>query len=152
MINYLPNLSDLNSIKDLSNILITPMIIASYTLQTGLTVHAKDINFCVPSIDKYGFLVCLASAAGIVIVKGIFVTILASLFYIALLFLDSFTNFAALLFSSVFMIAFGIIGILAYQNTVILMQVHMIWWYTLIVAGFFLLNVHQKRNMPSEHS
>lgn len=137
MIEVLPKIADVKVLKELSKILIIPMLIASYIVQTGL-----DISFGVNQLainPESSFLAQSLVFLTIFVLKGAFVGLFAVCVNGLLLYAHLFSNFTLLKTLAVLFLAFGFLGVFAGDDLVFMNTLSKMWFYTAFVTGFYCL-------------
>lgn len=137
MIEALPKIADVKTLKDLSQVLIIPMLIAAFIVQTGLVIDAGPIHLSIS--PESPFLGQALSFLLIFVLKGICVGLVAGFFLWLLFLMHLFTNFTALKIFAVLFLAFGFLGIFAGGELVFLNALNKMWFYAAFVTGFYCL-------------
>lgn len=135
--DVLPKIADVKTLKDLSKILIYPMLIAAFIVQTGLTLSLGSIYLEVSQespvlAQSLNFLLIFA-------LKAAFISLITGCFHWLILYVHIITHLAALRVISVLFLAFGFIGIFAGDGFVFLNTLNKMWFYTAFVIGFYCL-------------
>jgi hypothetical protein len=135
MIESLPKLADLKLLKELSKVIITPMLIAAVIIQTGLEFESLSIEVKEEdSLFSQGIKFSI-----IFLVKGSLTAMFSVLIHQVLIYLHIITNFFALHALSILFLAFGFIGLFAGEELLFLKELNKMWFYTSFVSGFYFL-------------
>lgn len=140
MPTIIPKISEVKNLQDLSKVIVLPLIAVSYVLQTGLSLNFGNWTFNIPIQASPAGMVFLALL--IFTLKSIFISVLAVLLYVGLVYAHvmlccyrmNFMPCIALIF-----IALGFYGVLTEGAVAQLLMIHHSWFYTAFVVGFFLL-------------
>jgi hypothetical protein len=137
LIETLPKIADVKILKELSKILIVPMLIAAFIVQTGLSLCFGPFLLAVS--PESPFLIQALGFLMIFVLKGLFVGLLAISCHMLLIYLHIFTNLRALKIFAVLFLAFGFLGVFAGGDLVFLKILNNMWFYTAFVMGFYCL-------------
>lgn len=133
----LPKIADVKILKELSKVLIVPMLIAAFIVQTGLSLSVGPIYLSIS--PEYPLLTQLFVFLIIFVLKGLFVGLLAFSCHVLLIYSHLFTNFRSLKMFAVLFLAFGLLGVFAGGDLVFLNVLNKMWFYTAFVTGFYCL-------------
>lgn len=137
MIEALPKIADVKILKELSKVLIVPMLIAAFIVQTGLVIDAWSIHLSISSDSP--FLGQALSFLVIFVLKGFCVGLVAMFFHGLLVWSHLFTNFTSLKIFAVLFLAFGFLDVFAGGELIFLKTLNNMWFYTAFVTGFYCL-------------
>jgi len=137
MIEALPKIADVKTLKELSKVLVFPMLMAAYIAQTGLTV---SIGIFYLSISpESSFLIQALVFLIILVIKGFAVGVVVGFPYLLLCYAHIFTSFTALQIFAGLFLTFGFLGVFAGDELVFLNTLNRMWFYTAFVMGFSCL-------------
>jgi hypothetical protein len=137
LIEALPKIADVKILKELSKVIIIPMLIAAFIIQTGVSIGFGPIQLTISPESPLPTqaLVFLL----IFVLKGSFVTLMAGFLNWLLLCAHLFSNLTALRMFAVLFLAFGFLGVFAGEDLVFLNTLNKMWFYTAFVMGFYCL-------------
>lgn len=130
--DFIPKLADIKFLQEMSKVVITPMLIAAYLIQSDFTLFGVSVNsngsIFLQAIQFIGIFLCTCGLVGFLIwlVNDILVL------------MHIYTNSIALPILATIFISFGFVGV--YGATLpLLINLNHMWFYTAFVAGFYML-------------
>ncbi|PCJ83452.1 MAG: hypothetical protein COA54_15470 [Thiotrichaceae bacterium] len=137
MIESIPKLADLKLLKEMSKVIIVPMLIAAVIIQSGLTLN---IGFTIISVNADdSFTEQCINFFAIFIIKGSLTAMAAVIVHSLLLYVHIFLDNFVLHALSTFFLAFGFIGLLSGDEVLFINQLNKMWFYTSFVYGFYFI-------------
>lgn len=127
-----PKLTDIKTLREISRIIITPMLIVAVMNQTGFQILGIAIN------ESSQTFVQLLQFLGIFIVTSTVVGLVAWAIHDLMIYLQFFTNFKGITILSTLCITFGLMGVIG-DNPSIIKSIDAMWFYSSFVCGFYLL-------------
>jgi hypothetical protein len=128
----IPKIADLKLLRELSKVIIAPMLIAAYLIQSNFSIFGINVNSeALAHIQLGQFLL-------IFLISFIVVGASAWIIHDLLLYLHFFTNFIGLTILSTMFLAFGFLGIFG-KDIPLIEHLNNMWFYTSFVSGFYLL-------------
>ncbi|EJE8521535.1 hypothetical protein M5237_004675 [Vibrio parahaemolyticus] len=125
----LAKLADVKLLRDLSRVVIIPMLIASYLIQSDFSI--------------FGLTVVETAPQGVQLLQFIGVFFLTSAFawssHELLQYVHFLTHFHGLKVLSILFLAFGFVGVFGVDNPVI-SNLNIMWFYSSFVCGFYMLS------------
>ncbi len=132
MIEGIPKLADVKLLKELSKIIITPMLITAFLIQSDFSIFGMHVNTNETlQVQVLQFLAIFLSSCVVIGVSA------WSTHEVLLLF-QFFTNFTGLSILSTIFLAFGFLGMFGEQIPLINL-LNKMWFYTAFVSGFYFL-------------
>ena len=132
MIEAIPKIADVKLLKELSKIIITPMIIAAYLIQSDFSIFSI-------TIDRGASLSLQAFQFGVVfLLSSLVVGSILYIVHVLLIYLHIFTQAGALSILSTLFLAFGFIGVFG-EEIIMISLLNEMWFYASFVCGFYLL-------------
>ncbi len=131
-IETIPKLADVKLLREISKVIITPMLIVAVLNQTDFEIFGFSINDSSSTLFQVGqfFIVFL--------VTSVIVGISAWAVHDLMIYLQFFTKFIGISILSTLFIAFGFLGVIG-ENPPIIQSLDVMWFYTSFVCGFYLL-------------
>ena len=134
----MPKIGEIKNLKDLSKVIVLPLLCACYIFQSQFTVQIDDwllvsVNESAPySIQIFQAIFIFFSKT---IVSGFLFAFVYYLFSIA----NIYSNDILLPITVLVLLTLGFVGIFAIEKVALLKLVQPIWFYTTFVVAFFLL-------------
>lgn len=135
--DVMPKIGDIKSFKDLSTVLVLPMICACYIYQTEFTVRFDDWMFAVN--NNASMAVQIFQTATIFIAKTLYAGIIGVVGYLLITTGDIYSNNLLIPIVVLVLLTFGFIGIFSPNKVQLLSELKPLWFYTAFVISFFLL-------------
>lgn len=136
--DIVPRISEIKNLKDLSKVIVLPLLCACYIFQSNFTVQF-DGWFTFSVNESAIFTVQLIQFLFIFISKTIFMAIVCGLFYYLLAIANIYTKELLLPIVVLLLLTLGFVGIFSHEKVPLLQQVKGIWYYSTFVVAFFLL-------------
>ena len=133
-----PKIGEIKNLKDLSNVIVLPLLCACYIFQSNFTIQF-DGWFTLSVNESATFTVQLIQIVFIFISKTIFTALVCSLFYYSIAIANIYTKELLLPILVLLLLTLGFVGIFAPEKVPLLKQVKGIWYYSTFVVAFFLL-------------
>lgn len=150
MVDAIPKITDISSIKGISTLLTLPLICVAYILQTEASIGWSgsvwfDIcpNECSDSVQLNRLIL-------IFVLKSLWISFWAVGLYYLLAQLQSEWDYPFLQIASVILIAFALFGIFGADKFPQLKLINEFWFYSLIVWGVFLQTMVEQ--LDSQHT
>lgn len=127
MIEALPKIADVKILKELSKVLIVPMLIAAFIVQTGLTFNVWLIHLSIS--PESPFLEQALIFIAIFVLKSLLVGLAAGSAHGLLLYVHFSTNLTVLKIFTALFLAFGFLGVFAGEELLFLNALNKMWFY-----------------------
>lgn len=149
MLELMPKIADISSIKGISKLLSLPMVCVAYMLQSGAVISFDDIIlFSIPSdISEFAQLNRLIV---IFILKSLFISTVVLVLYEVLKEIHVKTNKPVLHVISMLFIAFAILGIFGLEHFPQISAINPFWFYSFIVWGIYIQTTVDKFDLIDE--
>ncbi|KEI70323.1 hypothetical protein [Endozoicomonas elysicola] len=132
MIESIPKFAELKTLKELSKVLVVPLLVTAFLTQTNFTFFGLEVDLKTSmSIQIFQFIAVLVSA--IAVIGGIAWGVHDLLVYLQII-----TQSTALLILSTVSITLGLLGIFG-EKIPLLMDLNHLWFYGSFVCGFYFL-------------
>lgn len=138
MTDWIPKFSDVRTLQDLAKVLAFPMLMASWILQSGMQLSVPDSGYMLQVSETWPRWVQIVVFLIIFIGKCLWAAIWGGTIYMALVFLTVYAKAEWLLIAAMLLLAFGIFGLAGGMQSVKVIGLHTLWFYTAIVYAFFL--------------
>lgn len=143
MSELVPKIADIATLKGISMLLALPMLCVAYTFQTGLEINIDgSIWFALETDD--GEKLKIFKIITIFILKSLWISFFAGIFYKFVIWLHSRLDFPLLYIVSMLLIALALLGIFGEDKIPETKNINMFWYYSLIVWGIFLTTLREK--------
>jgi len=143
MSELVPKIADISTLKGISMLLALPMLCVAYTFQTGLEINVDgSIWLGLEADDGEKFKVFKIFM--IFILKSLWISFFAGIFYTAITFVHFYFEFPFLYIVSVILIAIALLGIFGTDKIPEIKNIDKFWYYSLIVWGVFLQTLREK--------
>jgi hypothetical protein len=136
--DVVPKIGEIKNLKDLSKVIVLPLLCACYIFQSSFTVQFDDW-FTLAVNESSTFTVQLFQVAFIFVSKTIVTAIICSFLFYSLVIANIYTKEILLPIVVLLLLTFGFVGIFASEKVLLLKQVKGIWFYSTFVVAFFLL-------------
>lgn len=137
MLELMPKIADISSIKGISKLLSLPMVCVAYILQTGTTIDIGDWQVISVSPDLPDQ-IQLNRLVLIFILKSIFISVITLVGYQLLTFIHIETQKPILEVISMLCIAFALLGIFGLEHFPQIGLINPFWFYSFIVWGVYI--------------
>lgn len=150
MVDVIPKITDIASIKGISSLLALPMLCVAYILQTDATIGFDNFIW-------FGLNPDLASEVQlnrlilIFLLKSLWISGIAAICYSLVAVLHFEIKFPFLQVTSIVLLAFALFGLFASDKYLQLKQINQFWCYSFIVWGVFLQTMQEQLNAPLTH-
>ncbi len=132
MIEAFPKLADLKFLRELSRVVIVPMLVAAYLIQSQFSLFGISVNPSAPIHFQ------LLQFVGIFLLSTALIGFVAWGIHELLLLVQFYTRFVGLSVLSTIFLAFGFLGIFG-ESVPLIMVLDEMWFYTAFVCGFYFL-------------
>jgi len=144
MSESIPKLLDFKSLQKISKLIVLPMLITAYIIQTGLTVDNFGISLTIDTTRSFWSQLWQFSA--IFVLKSTIVAVPAWLLhhFIPLFYYLTWFNWlqrSCLSIVAIFPISFGMLGLLSEGSLPFISSLNPTWFYTSFVVGFYIMAV-----------
>jgi len=136
-----PKIGEIKNLKDLSKVIVLPLLCACYIFQSNFTVQF-DNWFTISVNESATFTVQLIQIIFIFTCKTLAIALICSVFYYSLVIANIYANDLLVPIVVLLLLTLGFVGIFAPEKVPLLKQVREIWYYSTFVVAFFLL-AHQ---------
>ena len=143
MIDAIPKITDISSIKGISTLIALPMLCVAYLLQTGANI-GWDGNMWFGVTADLPQNIQLNRLIIIFICKSLWVSFFAVIAYGLVAFAHTEVNFPFLQMTSAILIAFALFGIFASETFPQIKSINSFWFYSFIVWGVFLQTMREQ--------
>ena len=140
--DVMPKIGDVKNLKDLSVVLVLPMICACYIYQTDFTVRIDDWVISVNASSSTG--IQIFQTVLIFIAKTLFAGIVGVVAYMVIAYGDIYSNYTIVPIVVLVLLTFGFVGIFSSDKIALLNGLKPLWFYTSFVLSFFLLSHYEK--------
>ncbi|WP_368222759.1 hypothetical protein [Aeromonas sp. s4] len=149
MLELMPKIADISSIKGISKLLSLPMVCVAYMLQSGAVISLDSfVILSIPSdISAFAQLNRLIL---IFILKSLFISTATLIIYEMLKAIHIFTNKPILHVISMLFIAFAILGIFGLEHFPQISAINPFWFYSFIVWGIYIQTTVDKFDLIDE--
>ncbi|WP_261641096.1 hypothetical protein [Erwinia mallotivora] len=137
--DILPKLSDIKNLKDLSKVIVLPLLCACYISQSDFSLSGESVFLSLNNTDSTGLM--LLKVTFIFLGKTMFSAILFILIYVGIAFLHFCTKGMALPFFMLILLTFGFLGIFAGDKVTAIFHMQKIWYFASFVTAFFFLEM-----------
>jgi len=137
MADVMPKIGDIKNLKDLSKVIVLPLLCACYLYQSNFSISVDDFLFTVNS--KASFLTQLAQTIAIFVCKTLWAATFSILLYLAVIFADIYIHQIILPVVVLLLLTLGFTGVFAPSKIDLLINLNSIWFYCCFVVAFFLL-------------
>ncbi|MGM0609204.1 MAG: hypothetical protein ACQESP_12410 [Candidatus Muiribacteriota bacterium] len=128
----IPKLTDVKLLREISKVVITPMLIAAVLNQSEFAIFGISVNSSAKeSIQIIQFI-------AVFLITSLVVGLVAWSIHDLMLYFQIITNFIGLSILSTLFLAFGFLGVYGEIPTII-ESLDKMWFYTSFVCGFYLL-------------
>ncbi|HGZ6746225.1 TPA: hypothetical protein ACOLZF_004651, partial [Vibrio parahaemolyticus] len=126
-------LADVKLLRDLSRVVIIPMLIASYLIQSDFSIFGLSVVETAPQGVQ------LLQFIGVFFLTSAFVGAFAWSSHELLQYVHFLTHFHGLKVLSILFLAFGFVGVFGVDNPVI-GNLNIMWFYSSFICGFYMLS------------
>ncbi|VUD48365.1 hypothetical protein TDB9533_01219 [Thalassocella blandensis] len=134
MIEVLPKIAEVKLLRELSKVVILPMLIAAYLVQSNISIYGISINEQASvGAQTFQFLLVFLLSVGTIGFIGL-------VLHGVLINIHLYTNLTALFVLSVVFLTFGFLGVFG-KSLPFLEVLESAWYYTSFVCGFYLLSM-----------
>lgn len=142
LMDSIPKIGEVKNLKDLSTVLVLPIICVCYLNQTDFSIKAGDIEFMVNS--QAAIWVQVVQFVLIFIGKTLCISLVALLAYVALSYADIQMDNILVPIIVLVLLTFGLTGVFSPEKIPFIRSLKPLWFYASFVVSFFLLS-HQDR-------
>jgi len=137
MLELMPKIADISSIKGISKLLSLPMVCVAYILQTGTEIHIDnwEIISVSPNLPEQ---IQLNRLILIFILKSIFISAITIMGYELVKFIHIQSQKPILEVISMLCIAFALLGIFGLEHFPQIGLINPFWFYSFIVWGIYI--------------
>lgn len=143
--DVVPKIGEIKNLKDLSKVIVLPLLCACYIFQSNFTVQF-DSWFTVSVNESSTFTVQLIQFFFIFVSKTIVTAFICGVLYYSVVIANIHTNELLLPIVVLILLTLGFVGIFSPEKVPLLKQVKGIWYYSTFVVAFFLLAHEDEMN------
>jgi len=131
-IETIPKLADVKLLREISKVIITPMLIVAVLNQTDFEIFGLSVD------TSSSNLIQVLQFSIVFLVTSAIVGVSAWAVHDLMIYLQFFTRFIGIAILSTLFLAFGFLGVVG-ENPLIIRSLDVMWFYTSFVCGFYLL-------------
>lgn len=143
MADIVPKIGDIKNLKDLSRVIVLPMICACYLFQSDFSIDIDGL-ITLTFTDDVSTTQQFILAAIIFTAKTLWAAFWAILTYAFLLWANFTIHQAIIPIFVLMLLTMGFAGIFAKGEIPLLSELGSVWFYTSFVVGFFLLSIEEE--------
>ncbi|WP_337219715.1 hypothetical protein, partial [Vibrio parahaemolyticus] len=139
LMDVVPKISDIKNLKDLSTVLVLPLLCACYIYQTEFILSLDNFSFSVDP-DSSGFWYYLQIVL-IFVGKTVWAACFSFALYMAVIFAYIYIHQSTIHLIVLILLTFGFVGVFATDRINAYLSLAPLWYYTSFVVAFFLLSM-----------
>ncbi|WP_156473736.1 hypothetical protein [Neptuniibacter marinus] len=132
MMEVVPKIADIKTLRELSKVLIIPLFVTAYLSQSGFSIFGLSVQ------EGESIGIQLFQFIAVFSVSVVTIGFSAWGIHDLLLLLHIFTHEMALKILSLFALSFGLLGLFGHEVPLI-SNLSVLWFYTSLVCGFYFL-------------
>ncbi len=137
MADVMPKIGDIRNLKDLSKVIVLPLLCACYLLQSNFSIEIDGFLFIVN--EDASFTVQIIQTISIFTLKTLWAAVISALSYLTVILADIYVHRLILPITVLLLLTLGFIGIFSPPKIALLEDLSDAWFYSCFVIGFFLL-------------
>ena len=137
MADVMPKIGDIKNLKDLSKVIVLPLLCACYLFQSTFSIEVDSFLFFVNADATIS--VQIFQTIVIFVLKTLWAALFSILLYLAVIFADIYIHQSILPIVVLLLLTLGFTGIFSPSKIALLANLNGIWFYSCFVVAFFLL-------------
>ncbi|MBC3767680.1 hypothetical protein [Neptunicella marina] len=137
MADVMPKISDIKNLKDLSKVIVLPLLCACYLLQSDFNIHVGDFLFMVSKNATLN--IQITQVVIVFTCKALWAAIISISAYLAVIYANIFIHRLILPTIVLLLLTLGFSGIFSPEKIPLLLNLGSVWFYASFVVAFFLL-------------
>ncbi|MCC4861769.1 hypothetical protein FCV63_00830 [Vibrio lentus] len=134
-----PKISDIKNLKDLSTVLVLPLLCACYIYQTEFILSLGSFSFSIDP-DNSGFWYYVQIVV-IFVGKTVWAAFFSSALYMAVIYAYIYIHQSIIHLIVLLLLTFGFVGVFATDKINTYLSLAPLWYYSCFVVAFFLLSM-----------
>ena len=134
-----PKISDIKNLKDLSTVLVLPLLCACYIYQTEFILSLGSFSFSIEP-DSSGFWYYVQFVV-IFVGKTVWAAFFSSALYMAVIYAYVYIHQSIIHLIVLLLLTFGFAGVFATDKINTYLSLAPLWYYSCFVVAFFLLSM-----------
>lgn len=135
----IPKISDIKNLKDLSTVLVLPLLCACYIYQTEFILSLGGFSFSIEP-DSSGFWYYVQFVV-IFVGKTVWAAFFSSALYMAVIYAYVYIHQSIIHLIVLLLLTFGFAGVFATDKINTYLSLAPLWYYSCFVVAFFLLSM-----------
>lgn len=135
----IPKISDIKNLKDLSTVLVLPLLCACYIYQTEFILSLGSFSFSIEP-DSSGFWYYVQFVV-IFVGKTVWAAFFSSALYMAVIYAYVYIHQSIIHLIVLLLLTFGFAGVFATDKINTYLSLAPLWYYSCFVVAFFLLSM-----------